>query len=121
MDLSKLDQYLEGFEVILNEDVELRKTIEELDKTLKELDKQKGISADILMDFRGLTKRIEKILKKPANHGLTEKFSGFGTNGTLEIFGDDVTISKNGKSVTITKRELADIVIKSGIAKRKVR
>ncbi len=50
---------------ILIESLELQAIIAALNKTMAELEKKKALSADILMDFKAMQKRIEKIVKKP--------------------------------------------------------
>jgi len=50
---------------ILVEGLELQAIIAALNKTMAELEKKKALSADILMDFKAMQKRIEKIVKKP--------------------------------------------------------
>lgn len=50
---------------ILIEGLELAAIIAALNKTMAELEKKKALSADILMDFKAMQKRIEKIVKKP--------------------------------------------------------
>lgn len=91
-----------------------------IDKAKRELKKKKMKSADIYMELQNLSKSVEKIIKKPIGYTqLQEKFYGFGTNGTAEVYGDTVIISKGGKSIEMTKRELADILIKIGVAKKR--
>lgn len=53
------------------------------------------------------------------NEEINEKFYGFGTNGTVEVYGSTVVINKNGRSVEMTKKELVDILLKLGIAKKR--
>lgn len=50
---------------VLIESSDLKSVIAALNKTMAEIEKKKAISADILMDFRALQKRVEKIVKKP--------------------------------------------------------
>jgi len=50
---------------ILVEGLELQAIVSAINKTRDELEKNKKISADLLMDFMALQKRIEAILKKP--------------------------------------------------------
>jgi hypothetical protein len=50
---------------ILIESLEFVAIVAALNKTMAELEKKKSISADILMDFKAMQKRIEKIIKKP--------------------------------------------------------
>ena len=50
---------------ILIESLELQAVIAAINKTRDELEKNKKVSADLLMDFMALQKRIEDILKKP--------------------------------------------------------
>lgn len=50
---------------ILVEGLELQAIISAINKTRDELEKNKKISADLLVDFMALQKRIETILKKP--------------------------------------------------------
>lgn len=52
-------------EYVLVESVELQAIMMAIDKTKEELEKNKKVSANLLMDFMNLQKRIEKLLKKP--------------------------------------------------------
>lgn len=116
--INALDDY------IMIEGPELRKIIADLDKTMAEIEKKKNVSANILMDFKKLQKRMKKVLNKPipvTENTINEKLYGFGNNGTIEVYGTDVIFTIGGKSVTMTKKELVVLLIKLGIVKQKTK
>lgn len=121
----KIEKMIESLtnddDFILIEESELRKVIRDLEKTMLEIEKKKNISANILIDFKNLEKRIKSIINnKPLmvkESLISEKIYGFGENGAIEVHGDMIVITKKGKSVEITKNEFVDILKKIGKVK----
>jgi hypothetical protein len=106
-------------EMILVEMTKLQKISNAIDKNLKELEKKKSVSADILFDFKKLSKDLETILRRADNTiAMHEKIIGFGSNGAVEVHGSNVSISKDGSTISITKKELIDLALKLGLAKK---
>lgn len=119
---SDIESTLDSYIVI--EESTLKKVIADLDKTMAEIEKKKQVSANIMMDFKKLDKKLKTILKKPVavtEDTINERLYGFGKNGTIEVYGTDVIFTIGGKSVTMTKKELAVLLIKLGIVKQKTK
>lgn len=139
MDLSKFERYIDDIkpkpldDINVNDDMiiversELQKIAAEIDANLKRLEKKKQVSAGILNDFNKLKRSLSDMIKRTDDilgireSMIVEKFYGFGRNGTVEVHGNTVVISKNGSSVEMSKQELVDILIKMGMAKKKVK